>query len=208
MALTENLILFRDKTKNREALIGDNVLPSSTGVAAVALFSNEYANPYGTNYGLQILVQNAANNIAIKTKGSISSDGYCGGYNYSKQDGSTSGWREIEYESDTVYLYGSSGVDFVLPNRSNVAKKLGITSDTPFSVKLTIIGHRLLSGSVQVYGRSSSVSGTNTDYYPYRLDYDAASLSGGINVAKGDCISYRLTYDGSYYCAYKVADVS
>ena len=63
MSLYEEFIKF--KAGNRLAAIGSNVFPPSTGLKGVGRFQNKEHNPYSINYGIEIDVSGANENIAL-----------------------------------------------------------------------------------------------------------------------------------------------
>ena len=63
MSLYEEFLKF--KAGNRLAAIGSNVFPPSTGLKGVGRFQNKEYNPYLTNYGIEVDVSGANENIGI-----------------------------------------------------------------------------------------------------------------------------------------------
>lgn len=63
MSLYEEFIKF--KAGNRLAAIGSNVFPPSTGLKGVGRFQNKEYSPYSINYGIEIDVSGANENIAL-----------------------------------------------------------------------------------------------------------------------------------------------
>ena len=62
-------VVARNDTAKTFAGIGGNVLPSASGVRAVARFENGETNSIGTNYGMTVYAYGARDNVAISLDG-------------------------------------------------------------------------------------------------------------------------------------------
>lgn len=103
------------------------------------------------------------------------------------------------------FIYSNSGIG--LPRRDSICTVLGISNNTAFAVRITIICDRTSTQTGYVCGRNTFVknsSGGNamdSNYYPYRMNNDAGNDTGKWNMAKGDIREFLLVWDGSsgYY---------
>ena len=102
-----------------------------------------------------------------------------------------------------------------LPSHDDVRSALGIGENTPFSVRLRIIGDVSCTKTFRVQGRNTELFQmvNNEKYffldiadYPYRLDNNAVKqLTDGLEMAAGDVAEFQLVYDGATYNAYFVS---
>lgn len=194
-----------------EARIGASVFPASSGASGCGLFMNTRAASWDTNYGVIIDVENAAYNIALGVTGNVSVKGLGVECKHKVTTAQASSWHEIGYDASTVII--NCTVDtawFILPDRNEVARQLGIGTSTPFSVPLTIIGRYQSSGAKEfkIIGRSSSYTQTNYAKYPYRLNNNAVRQEGLLAMNEGDVVRFQLVYDGSNYFAYTLSHSS
>jgi hypothetical protein len=193
-----------------EARIGTSVFPASSGIVGCGYFENTMSNPSMTNIGIVIDVENAANNIAISAKGSISSiSGFVGpaGYQSYTLQGNTVTILGLTANTFLISCY-TTGAGVGLPDRYSVAEHLGIGTSTPFSVTVRIIAKKGSTQGFSVYGRNTSLKNSSGVYfmnvatYPYWLDNDANIQNGGLAMEQGDITDWQLTWDGSNYYAY------
>lgn len=210
LALLSSFIKFSDSY--RWASIGTNVLPSSTGLVGVGRFTNKTPNSYGTNYGLLIEASGALVNLGIVSKGAIVCDSYVADYGISKLTPSVNtcltpgdATKPTLFKLMPRFIYSNSGIG--LPRRDSICTVLGISNNTAFAVRITIICDRTSTQTGYVCGRNTFVknsSGGNamdSNYYPYRMNNDAGNDTGKWNMAKGDIREFLLVWDGSsgYY---------
>lgn len=203
-SLYSSFIKFSDSY--RWASIGTNVLPSSTGIVGVGRFTNNTPNPFGTNYGILINVSGANTNIGIVSNGAIVCNSYAVDYGIAKLTPSVNtclipgdATKPTIFKLMPRFIYSNSGIG--LPNRSSICTVLGISNTTAFAVRITIICDRTSTQNGYIIGRNTTISGMNTNYYPYLMDNNASNNTGKQEIGKGDIREYLLVWDGSsnYY---------
>ncbi len=211
MALFPGFIKFANDDWSLLAMIGKNVLPASAGVPAVGRFENTRSEAW-TNYGVILDVKNAWYNIALQASGNIVTDGLCDAYrikNITLKEGSVT----IEQFDCATYIVKctTSNSSIALPTRNEVTSQLGISSSTPFSIRLTIIGDVATTVNFNIWGRNTTVHDSNNNYflsgsqYPYRLNDEGAQQNGGLAMAAGDVAEFQLVWDGTNYYAYIIS---
>lgn len=203
-SLYSSFIKFSDSY--RWASIGTNVLPSSTGIVGVGRFTNNTPNSFGTNYGILINVSGANTNIGIVSNGAIVCNSYAVDYGIAKLTPSVNtclipgdATKPTIFKLMPRFIYSNSGIG--LPNRSSICTVLGISNTTAFAVRITIICDRTSTQNGYIIGRNTTISGMNTNYYPYLMDNNASDNTGKQEIGKGDIREYLLVWDGSsnYY---------
>lgn len=215
MSLFPSFIKFSNSDWSHLAMIGTNVLPSSLGLHAQARFENTEQNTLGTNYGILVYAENAENNIAVKAVGNVVSDSLCMSYGCRAIDMIKNTVVHRPYDANTWII--KSSVDdghICLPDRTDVQRKLGISTSAEFSVRLTIIAQAGNSKNFKIQGRNNtiySLASDNTtkvyfldkDIYPYRLNNNGVrQLSDGLAMGPGDIAEFQLVYSGGVYDAY------
>lgn len=203
MALYSEFIRFLSDDGKRLAVLGSDALKGQMSV--LGRLVNETSAPGGTNYGLNIRVQNAFNNIAVAAIGNISSSGIAAGYGVEQITLASAGTQAINYEGSACIVKSTASGAFVcLPTIGVVRGRLDIPVNTPFAVRLAIIGHADSTQNFHVVGRNTFISsGYNQALYPYLLDSNAAQiLTTGYEMGAGDTIEFQLVYDGTTYNAY------
>jgi hypothetical protein len=204
-------IIFRNDSKKAFAGIGGNVLPTSSGLRAVARFENEDTSDQwgiGANYALILSAKNGGRNYAFKGSGNGILDGWIAGYQFYKY---TIAAANTTYEGGAVLNmnkanqfivhcdYGNSGV--CLPRLSAVCEALGISQGTNFMVKITIISDLSNNNNWSVYGRNRNKSSSNT--YPWNTDqlplitHWDGSYWNSVAMGSGDSLTIMLVYDSS-----------
>lgn len=203
-SLYSSFIKFSDSY--RWASIGTNVLPSSTGIVGVGRFTNNTPNPFGTNYGILINVSGANTNIGIVSNGAIVSNSYIVDYGIAKLTPSVNeclipgdATKPTIFKLMPRFIYSNSGIG--LPNRRSICTVLGISNTTAFAVRITIICDRTSTQDGYIIGRNTTISGMDTNYYPYLMDNNASNNTVKQGIGKGDIREYLLVWDGSsnYY---------
>lgn len=204
-------IIFRNDSKKAFAGIGGNVLPTSSGLRAVARFENEDTSDQwgiGANYALILSAKNAARNYAFKGSGNGILDGYIAGFSFHKY---TIAAANVIYEDDMVMNlkksnqfivhceYGNSGV--CLPKLNAVCEALGISSGTNFCLKITIISDLSNTQSWVVQGRNKKKSSSgaypwNTEQLPLLTHWDGSNWDD-CAMGSGDSLQIMLVYDSS-----------
>ncbi|OYP60384.1 hypothetical protein CIL02_08725 [Prevotella sp. P3-122] len=204
-------IIFRNDSKKAFAGIGGNVLPTSSGLRAMARFENEDTSDQwgiGANYALILSAKNAARNYAFIGSGNGILDGYIAGFSFHKY---TIAAANTIYQGDLVLNlkksnqfivhceYGNSGV--CLPKLNAVCESLGIKSGTNFCLKITIISDLSNTQNWSVYGRNKKKSSSNT--YPWNTEqlpllthWDGSNWDD-CAMGSGDSLQIMLVYDSS-----------
>lgn len=215
LSLYNDFIKFADNY--RWAMIGTNVLPSSTGMVGVGRFINSTPQAYGTNYGLLVNVTGGLINLAFKAQGAIVSDTYMESYGILKITPNANNCHiPGDLSNPTIFrvlanfIYSNAGVGF--PTRQSICEMLGISNSTPFAVRFQMVVSTTSTQTGYITGRNTFVTSKNSagtttypmnnDSYPWRLDNNAAQQTGKANMAKGDTCEYLLVWDGSTYNAY------
>lgn len=204
-------IIFRNDTYKAFAGIGGNVLPSSSGIRAVARFENEDQTDQwgiGANYAMILSAKNGGRNYAFAGTGNGVLNGWIGGFAFHKY---TIAAANTYYEGDSVLNmnkanqfivhcdYSNSGV--CLPKLSAVRSALGIGSSTDFCVKITIISDLGNTKSWEVVGRNNKKTSNNT--YPWNTDqlpllthWDGSNWDT-CAMGAGDSLVLMLVYEAS-----------
>lgn len=203
-------IIFRNDTHHTFAGIGGNVLPSTSGLKAVARFENEDYNNFwglGRNIAMLLSAKHGDINHAFIGSGNGNLDGWISGYKYSKFNLSSSntiynGYLKIsENNVWVVYAYSSvSGSGVVLPKLSEVRTALGISDSQQFCIPFTIVAD-LFSNNFYVYGRNSIEDSNknkpwNVDDIPVFTHWDGARWDR-LEMGKGDALTVLLIYEPS-----------
>lgn len=188
-----------------EARIGTSVFPASSGIVGAGYFENTMLNTYGTNYGVYINVNNAANNLAIKAIGDVAVKGLCVSYELDTLTTVASTYHLLGYTGQVLFVTCKTKTSWlVLPDRYSVANHLGISSTEKFSVPFKIIISADSTQTCRLWGRYSGNTTLNNAKYPYRVDANGANQTSGLDMAKGDSIYYQLVFDGTNYKAYRI----
>lgn len=188
-----------------EARIGASVFPASSGIVGAGYFENTMLNTYGTNYGVYINVNNAANNLAIKAIGDVAVKGLCVSYELDTLTTVASRYHLLGYTGQVLFVTCKTKTSWlVLPDRYSVANHLGISSTEKFSVPFKIIISADSTQTCRLWGRYSGNATLNNAKYPYRVDANGANQTSGLDMAKGDSIYYQLVFDGTNYKAYRI----
>lgn len=110
-------IVFRNDLKNTFAAIGGNVLPSSTGLRALARLQNNEVNPYTPNYALIVEAANGSENHAISML-----SGFISGLAIRARRVSTSTY--LTHADVYVSCYNTSSISIYLPSNPVIGKIL------------------------------------------------------------------------------------
>lgn len=215
MSLYPSFILFRDNERKIFSAVGSNVLPPSSGIAALARFEHN-EETIGTNYGIIIDVSGAWNNIAVSAKGNIVTNNVNTEYGVKTITLSANTVSQEKFDQSTWLIKCTVDKGHIcLPSYDDVRSALGIGENTPFSVRLRIIGDVSCTKTFRVQGRNTELFKmvNNEKYffldiadYPYRLDNNAVKqLTDGLEMAAGDVAEFQLVYDGATYNAYFVS---
>jgi hypothetical protein len=201
-------VIFRNDAHKCFAGIGGNVLPTSSGLRAVARFENEDTSDWwGLNRNIATLfsAKNGRYNHAFLGSGNGNLDGWIGGYRYSKYNLTRantiySGYSNLKDNNRWVIYSSVDNSGITLPKLSEVRDALSIGSSTKFCVEFTIIAD-LDSKDFDIYGRNSKKSSDNTypwntSEYPNLVHWDNDHWDS-FAMGAGDSLTVLLIYDSS-----------
>ena len=201
-------VIFRNDAHKCFAGIGGNVLPTPSGLRAVARFENEDTSDWwGLNRNIATLfsAKNGRYNHAFLGSGNGNLDGWIGGYKYSKYNLTRantiySGYSNLKDNNRWVIYSSVDNSGITLPKRSEVRDALSIGSSTKFCVEFTIIAD-LDSRDFDIYGRNSKKSSDNTypwntSEYPNLVHWDNNHWDS-LAMGAGDSLTVLLIYDSS-----------
>ena len=201
-------VIFRNDAHKCFAGIGGNVLPTSSGLRAVARFENEDTSDWwGLNRNIATLfsAKNGRYNHAFLGSGNGNLDGWIGGYKYSKYNLTSantiySGYSNLKDNNRWVIYSSVDNSGITLPKLSEVRDALSIGSSTKFCVEFTIIAD-LDSKTFDIYGRNSKNSSDNTypwntSEYPNLVHWDNDHWDS-LAMGAGDSLTVLLIYDSS-----------
>ena len=201
-------VIFRNDAHKCFAGIGGNVLPTSSGLRAVARFENEDTSDWwglGRNVAMLLSAKNGTYNHAFLGDGNGTLNGWIEGYKYSKFTLSSAntiynGYSNLKDNNRWVIYSSVDNSGITLPKLSEVRKALGIGTSTKFCVEFTVISD-LDSKDFDIYGRNSKKSsdGTypwNTSEYPNLVHWDNDHWDSAA-MGAGDSLTVLLIYDSS-----------
>ena len=201
-------VIFRNDAHKCFAGIGGNVLPTSSGLRAVARFENEDTSDWwglGRNVAMLLSAKNGTYNHAFLGDGNGTLNGWIDGYKYSKFTLSSAntiynGYSNIKDNNRWVIYSSVDNSGITLPKLSEVREALGIGTSTKFCVEFTVISD-LDSKDFDIYGRNSKKSsdGTypwNTSEYPNLVHWDNDHWDS-VAMGAGDSLTVLLIYDSS-----------
>ena len=201
-------VIFRNDAHKCFAGIGGNVLPTSSGLRAVARFENEDTSDWwGLNRNIATLfsAKNGRYNHAFLGSGNGNLDGWIGGYRYSKYNLTSantiySGYSNLKDNNRWVIYSSVDNSGITLPKLSEVRDALSIGSSTKFCVEFTIIAD-LDSKTFDIYGRNSEKSSDNTypwntSEYPNLVHWDNDHWDS-LAMRAGESLTVLLIYDSS-----------
>ena len=201
-------VIFRNDAHKCFAGIGGNVLPTSSGLRAVARFENEDTSDWwGLNRNIATLfsAKNGRYNHAFLGSGNGNLDGWIGGYRYSKYNLTSantiySGYSNLKDNNRWVIYSSVNNSGITLPKLSEVRDALSIGSSTKFCVEFTIIAD-LDSKTFDIYGRNSKKSSDNTypwntSEYPNLVHWNNDHWDS-LAMGAGDSLTVLLIYDSS-----------
>ena len=201
-------VIFRNDAHKCFAGIGGNVLPTLSGLRAVARFENEDTSDWwglGRNIAMFLSAKNGAYNHAFLGEGNGTLNGWIDGYKYSKFTLSAAntiynGYSNLKDNNRWVIYSSVGGSGITLPKLSEVRSALGIGTSTKFCVEFTVIAD-LDSKDFNIYGRNGKQSsdGTypwNTSDYPNLVHWDNDHWDS-VAMGAGDSLTVLLIYDSS-----------
>lgn len=204
-------VIFRNDSKKAFAGIGGNVLPTSSGLRAMARFENKDEDDswgLGANYAMILSAKNAARNYAFIGSGNGILDGWIGGFAFHKFTISAANTVFGDdlvlnmYKANQFIIhcdYSNSGV--ALPKLSVVRKALDIDESTDFCIKITVMADLSNKNSFSIYGRnklqnSSGAYPWNIEELPLLTDYNGNQLND-VSMSSGDSVTLMLIYDST-----------
>ena len=201
-------VIFRNDAHKCFAGIGGNVLPTSSGLRAVARFENEDTSDWWgleRNVAMLLSAKNGTYNHAFLGDGNGTLNGWIDGYKYSKFTLSSAntiynGYSNLKDNNRWVIYSSVDNSGITLPKLSEVREALGIGTSTKFCVEFTVISD-LDSKDFDIYGRNSKKSsdGTypwNTSEYPNLVHWDNDHWDS-VAMGAGDSLTVLLIYDSS-----------
>ena len=201
-------VIFRNDAHKCFAGIGGNVLPTSSGLKAVARFENEDTSDWWgleRNVAMLLSAKNGTYNHAFLGDGNGTLNGWIEGYKYSKFTLSSAntiynGYSNLKDNNRWVIYSSVDNSGITLPKLSEVRDALGIGTSTKFCVEFTVISD-LDSKDFDIYGRNSKKSsdGTypwNTSEYPNLVHWDNDHWDS-VAMGAGDSLTVLLIYDSS-----------
>ena len=201
-------VIFRNDAHKCFAGIGGNVLPTPSGLRAVARFENEDTSDWwglGRNVAMLLSAKNGTYNHAFLGDGNGTLNGWIEGYKYSKFTLSSAntiynGYSNLKYNNRWVIYSSVDNSGITLPKLSEVRDALGIGTSTKFCVEFTVISD-LDSKNFDIYGRNSKKSsdGTypwNTSEYPNLVHWNNDHWDS-VAMGAGDSLTVLLIYDSS-----------
>ena len=201
-------VIFRNDAHKCFAGIGGNVLPTSSGLRAVARFENEDTSDWwrlNRNIATLFSAKNGRYNHAFLGSGNGNLDGWIGGYRYSKYNLTRantiySGYSNLKDNNRWVIYSSVDNSGITLPKLSEVRDALSIGSSTKFCVEFTIIAD-LDSKDFDIYGRNSKKSSDNTypwntSEYPNLVHWNNDHWDS-LAMGAGDSLTVLLIYDSS-----------
>ena len=201
-------VIFRNDAHKCFAGIGGNVLPTSSGLRAVARFENEDTSDWwglGRNVAMLLSAKNGTYNHAFLGDGNGTLNGWIEGYKYSKFTLSSAntiynGYSNLKDNNRWVIYSSVDNSGITLPKLSEVRDALGIGTSTKFCVEFTVISD-LDSKNFDIYGRNrkKSSGGTypwNTSEYPNLVHWDNDHWDS-VAMGAGDSLTVLLIYDSS-----------
>ena len=201
-------VIFRNDAHKCFAGIGGNVLPTLSGLRAVARFENEDTSDWwglGRNVAMLLSAKNGTYNHAFLGDGNGTLNGWIEGYKYSKFTLSSAntiynGYSNLKDNNRWVIYSSVDNSGITLPKLSEVRDALGIGTSTKFCVEFTVISD-LDSKNFDIYGRNSKKSsdGTypwNTSEYPNLVHWDNNHWDS-VAMGAGDSLTVLLIYDSS-----------
>ena len=178
-------VIFRNDAHKCFAGIGGNVLPTSSGLRAVARFENEDTSDWwglGRNIAMLLSAKNGTYNHAFLGDGNGTLNGWIDGYKYSKFTLSSAntiynGYSNLKDNNRWVIYSSVDNSGITLPKLSEVRDALGIGTSTKFCVEFTVISD-LDSKDFYIYGRNSKKSSDGT--YPWNPIWYIGTTTIGI----------------------------
>lgn len=204
-------IICRQDTYNRFAGIGANVMPISSGMAAVARFENDDTSySYGTNFAAILSASGGMYNFAYAGKGNGFLNGAIEGYAmYPVTLTANTLYGSYYYKANKIFVTCTvSNSGMTLPTLSMMKSTLSHSGD--FCAKITYIASSSCSTEFKVYGKNATVKDSSGNYWMDSTSYPQIKNNNGANtdsyaMNKGDVIEFMLVYSGGTYEAYVIS---
>lgn len=201
-------IICRQDSKSRFAGIGANVMPASSGMAAVGRFENDdTTNTYGTNIATVLSASGGYYNFAFVGKGNGFLNGAIEGYAlYPVTLTANTIYGSYYYKANKMFVtctVSNSGMS--LPTLSMMRSTLSHSGD--FCCKITYIASASCTTEFKVYGKNATVKDSSGSYWMNTTSYPQIKNNAGANtdyiaMAKGDVLEMLLVYNSGKYEAY------
>ena len=201
-------IICRQDANKRFAGIGANVMPASSGMAAVARFENDDTTySYGTNFAAIFSASGGMYNFAYAGKGNGFLNGAIEGYAmYPVTLTANTIYGSYYYKANKMFVtctVSNSGMS--LPTLSMMRSTLSHSGD--FCCKITYIASSSCTTEFKVYGKNATVKDSSGSYWMNTTSYPQIKNNAGANtdyiaMAKGDVLEMLLVYYNGNYEAY------
>jgi hypothetical protein len=201
-------IICRQDANKRFAGIGANVMPASSGAAAVARFENDDTSySYGTNFAAIFSASGGMYNFAYAGKGNGFLNGAIEGYAmYPVTLTANTIYGSYYYKANKMFVtctVSNSGMS--LPTLSMMRSTLSHSGD--FCCKITYIASSSCTTEFKVYGKNATVKDSSGSYWMNTTSYPQIKNNAGANtdyiaMAKGDVLEMLLVYYNGNYEAY------
>ena len=197
-------VIFRNDNTKCFAGIGGNVFPATTGITCVGRFENCDTSDtwaWSKNVALYLRAEGATYNYAFMGTGNGVLNGLMEGFalQYVISTGSTVMSTDVSKGKYVEFYITSGTFSHLLPTRLNIQDALGIGSADKFAVLLHYFTKYTAGGSVFLYGRTTDITGADTEQYPYLYDQNGNNIRK--QLAKGDSARVLVAYDGYNYFA-------
>lgn len=195
-------IIFRNDENKTFAGIGGNVLPSSSGLTAVARFENGATNNFygSTNYGVIIEASGASRNIGISLVGDIVMKGALVSIEPTFQSTGYTDSIIVNISKYRRFLFTPGTSQYLsvdLPSSSQIVNAFGSYKlPTYWNIEIEIEVAWNASGSIALRGSSGSIFVNNNGDV---VNHEDTYAYGIIKMKKGDVVTVRYnSYHGRW----------
>lgn len=181
-------IIFRNDEEKTFAGIGGNVLPSSSGLRAIARFENRNVDGFfgSTNYGMLVEASGANRNIGIECIGDMILKGSLQTIDSVKIDSGYTNSITDNIGKYRVFAFtpGSGQYNTVyVPTYSQITSVLGSNMPSPWSITIEVTVVYNYAGAITLRGQAGAIITDNNGDVINRND---SYSYGGIRMEKGD----------------------